>query len=142
MTQPGIKSNKVWRLFCVLFSVSSAILPLVASAALVPCSGPNCGYCEFLQLGKNIIDFMMYIVFPIVTLMIIYGGFMILTAASSERAKQGRSIITSAITGLLIALLAWLALDTILKLVAPEPSSGGPAVIRGFGPWNQLKCSP
>ncbi len=111
---------------------------IVQSAGLVPCGGINekpCSYCDLLELFKGVIDFLMYIIFPLATIMIVWGGIVIMTARESpERVKQGRGIITAAVVGILIALLSWLILDTIFKVVAVGWSN------TGLGPWNQLKC--
>lgn len=127
-------------LFSILYSLFS-ILPAQA-AGLVPCGGLSpgenpCTYCDLLKLFKGVIDFLMYIIFPIATIMIIWGGIVIMTARESpERVKQGRAIITAAVVGILIALLSWLILDTIFKVIAVGWSN------TGLGPWNQLKCNP
>lgn len=110
-------------------STSAALGPIV------PCTGLNCSWCDLLRLGKNIIDFLMYAIFPIATVMIIWGGFLILISGGSiDRAQRGRKALTAAIAGLLIALLAWIILDTIIKIVAPNFQAAS------FGPWNQLQC--
>jgi len=120
--------------FTFLFSVSFALLPLVTIAALVPCgtsTTPPCTWCHLGQLIKNIIDFLMYIVIPLAAVMIVVGGIMIMTAGSStERVAKGKEIVTAAVVGLLIALLSWLIIDMIIKLL-----TGG-----RIGPWNKLTC--
>lgn len=121
--------------FAFLFSVSFALLPLVVVAAgLVPCGGadqPLCTWCHLMQLITNVISFLIYIVIPLATVMIVVGGIFIMTAGgSTERVSKGREIVTAAITGLIIALLSWLIIDTIIKIIA-----GG-----SFGPWNKLSC--
>ena len=142
MTQQG----SVKRLFRVSlafwFSVGFALLPIIAGAAgLVPCGGLShgenpCTYCDLLKLFKGIIDFLMYVIFPIATIMIIWGGIVIMTARESpEQVKRGRAIITAAVVGILIALLSWLILDTIFKVIAPNFK------VANLGrPWQQLNC--
>ena len=111
--------------FCFVLSAASV------SAALIPCEGLSCQFCDLFKLVKNVLDFGVKIAIPIAVITIVYGGIMILTAgASPERAKQGKDIVTAAIIGLVIVLLAWLILDTLIKLIAKGE----------FGPWNQLKC--
>jgi len=119
-------------IFYFLFSI------LIAEAALVPCgtsTTPPCTWCHLMQLVKNIINFMMYLVFPLAAIMIVIGGIMIMTAAgSTERVAKGREIVTAAVTGLLIALLAWLIIDTIIGIIAVGWDN------LKIGPWNKLKC--
>jgi len=119
----------------ILFSIFYFLLStLIVEAALVPCgtsTTPPCTWCHLMQLIKNVIDFLMYIVIPLAAVMIVVGGIFIMTAGgSTERVSKGREIVTAAIVGLLIALLSWLIIDTIIKIIA-----GG-----SFGPWNKLSC--
>jgi len=89
-----------------------------------------------MQLFKNIIDYLIYIIFPLAAVMIVVGGGFIMTAAGSpSRVSKGKEIITAAIIGLLIVLLSYLIIDTIIKIIAVDWNS-----VR-IGPWNELKCS-
>ena len=125
-------------LLSTLYFLASTLI--VQSAGLVPCGGFGqnpCTYCDLLVLADGIIRFLMYIIFPIATIMIGWGGIVIMTARESpERVKQGRAIITAAVVGILIALLSWLILDTIFKVIAPNFEAAS------LGPWQQLRCNP
>ncbi len=104
--------------FYFLLSTSS-----VNAAGLVPCGGPppepECNLCFLLQMGKNIVYFLLeYIAIPIAVLVIIYGAFMIMFAAGNEdRVKSGRGIIQTAVFGVVIALAAWLIVNTIISVL-------------------------
>jgi hypothetical protein len=120
--------------FCFLASSGFA-----NAAGLVPCgTGPGekmCTWCNLFDLFKNVIDFMMMIIFPIATVYIIYGGFLMLTAGDNQsRFGDGRKAITSAVIGILIALLSWLILDTIFKTLAVGWND------LQIGPWNEISC--
>ena len=143
-------TKKAKNIFSIIIPAIVIVIVIVivarpaAAAGLVPCGAIDakgnivnpCNYCYFLQLIKNVIDFLTYLVFPLATAMIIYGGFtMMFDMGSSERHQKGRQIITKAVTGILIALLAWLVIDTIIKVIAPDFTASS------IGPWNQLKCS-
>jgi len=135
-----MKKIILFSIFYFLFST------LIVEAALVPCGGegqPACTWCDLMQLIKNVIDFLMYLVIPLSVIMIVVGGIIIMTAAgSTQRASRGKEIVTAALTGLLIALLSWIIIDTILKIISTAPQGSGPAVIEGYGPWNKIKCNP
>lgn len=124
-------------LLSTFYFLASALV--VQSAGLVPCGGfgqDPCTYCDLLKLLKGVINFLMYIIFPLATIMIVWGGIVIMTARESpERVKQGRSIITAAVVGILIALLSWLILDTIIQVMAPNFK-----VVNLGRPWQQLNC--
>jgi len=144
-----MKKTILFFIFYFLFFIS------VANAAglvpLVPCGGkdasgnsqPACTWCYLMQMFKNIVDFLIYIIFPIAAAMIVIGGISIMTAAGSPaKISKGREIITAAIIGLLIALFSWLIIDTIIKVLAGIPTGGGAGeILKGLGPWNTLKCS-
>lgn len=116
--------------------------PAGAAEGFVPC-GPGtpgnvaCTYCHFLQMGDRILQFVMYVIFPIAAVMFTVGGFFIMTAGeSAERYKKGTGVVKAAAIGVLIALLAWVILDTIITLVARNYAGA-----RGNAlPWYTLEC--
>ncbi len=68
---------------------------------------PNCGFCCTMNTIYKITNWLFYILILLVTIFIIYGGFVIITASGDpEKAGKGRQILTYAIVGLAIALLA------------------------------------
>lgn len=104
--------------YFLLFSV------FIAQAALVPC-GPGsgagaCTFCQLFTLAERVINFAIFnIAVPLAVIAIIYGGFVIMTAGdSTEKAKKGKSILTAAVVGVVIALASWLIIDTILNVIA------------------------
>lgn len=108
-----------------------------AETGLVPCNGLQCNFCHLLTLAENVIDFgLYYIAVPLVVIFTIYGGFVILTAGDKpEKVSDGRKIITSAVIGLLIALLAWLLIDTILQVIAGNNLTGN-----WWNPGAEIRC--
>jgi hypothetical protein len=72
-----------------------------------PCYTGDVGIIMLLGTIFNITNWLFYILMLAVTLMIIYGGFLYITAAGDpEKAGKGKSVLTFAIIGLVIALLA------------------------------------
>ena len=85
-----------------------------------------CTFCHFLQLGQNVMNFFLMIVFPLAILMLVYGGILIMfSAGSPSRVSRGKEIITAAIVGVLIALLAWLFIDITIRVLAGSKQLGG-----------------
>lgn len=119
-------------IFCFLISAFYFASFAFAADGLVPCgpgtSKPSCQFCDLLTLVEKIINFALYMIaIPLSVIFIIYGGFTIMTAGSSpERVKTGRSVIKAAVVGLLIALFAWMIVNTILTVLAGE---------KKFEPW-------
>ena len=114
---------------CQCTSLSAPISPLRPSSRLLPKILPDCdpslapsqggcGIPQFIQLLKNIIDFLTIIVFPIGAGVIIWGGITIMIAGgSTERVAKGRKIIWAAVIGIAIALGAWLIINAIYLLL-------------------------
>jgi hypothetical protein len=105
---------------------------------LVPCdvqtgggsaTANPCRACHLWQLVRRLIDFLLIAIVPLVGLALAIGGLKIVMAAGSEGSiSRGKEIIVSGIWGLVIALAAWLIINTIIQFIAnPDifPFSGG-----------------
>jgi len=113
------------------------ILPqLTLGAGLVPCGGEGeaeCTACDLLVLAQNIVKFVFEIIFVVVTVMLVAGGLIWITAGGKpERIAQGQKIMTNAIIGVVIVLVSWLIINTILWFFA----GGDP------GEWWKISCEP
>jgi len=70
------------------------------------------------QLIGNIVKTLMGVVGVVAVLMIVWGGVMYMTSAGSEeRIGTAKKIITGAIIGLVISLLAYVIIDFVIKAV-------------------------
>lgn len=112
-------------------------LPGLANAqGLVPigCQNPeSCGTCEFVELINNVVRFLILIASFIATLLIIYGGFKLVTSGGNVSAKQSaKSIVVNTLIGYVIILAAFLIVNTILGLLLP---GGSPAL-----GWQRIEC--
>lgn len=57
--------------------------------------------------------------------------------------EKGKKVLMNAGIGLIIIFLAWLMVDTIIKILSKQDiTSITPAVIGDFGPWNKITCTP
>ena len=76
-----------------------------------------CDFTYVIKLVNNIITFLLFkIATPLVALIVTYAGFLILTSGgSSEKVTKGKHIFTNVIIGYVIALCAWLIVNTIMK---------------------------
>ncbi len=79
--------------------------------------GTPCNFDQLILLINNVITFLLFtIATPLVALIVCYAGFLLLTAGgNSERVTQGKSIMKNVIIGYIIALAAWLIINTIVK---------------------------
>lgn len=128
----------VFIVICLLFLIS---FQGAFAQGLVPCGGAGqrpCSICDFGILVINITNFLIYnIAIPLAGLMIVIGGVMIMIgAASEERVKAGKKMFTNAIVGIVIVFLAWLMVDTVIKVLTG--SFGQRSFFGTFGPWNSL----
>lgn len=85
--------------------------------ALPPTSG-GCNFGHFIYLIGEIIKLLMTkVVIPLAVLMMIWAGYVIMTAGGNEsKYERGKTIMTTAIVGVIIALLAPLIIDFLRKL--------------------------
>lgn len=132
----------------LLFAASIALaLPVFTFAAgtsgagLVPCgatSGPQsteCQACDLVQLLQKVIMFLIGLAIPIAVAMFAWAGILYFTSASAqENISKARSIFSSALFGFLIAITAWLVINTILNTILDKkqyPNSN----------WFHIDCS-
>lgn len=130
--------------------------PLLATAQVAPFSGPiippqcqlsaaraNIGSCTLCHLAIVVINltnlFMFAIALPSTALLIAIGGIFVLVAGPSEtRLQFGKNILKTTVVGFLIVVLAWLAVDTTIKVLTNNAAGRNLIRASGFGPWNQI----
>lgn len=100
---------------------------------IITTGGPTgpCDFCDGLIVTSNVVQFIWQIAFVIAVGMIVWGALQLMTSGGSEeRVSKGRKTMTAAVTGLAIALVAWLFVNELLQLLSGKP---------GF-PWSQITC--
>lgn len=103
---------------------------------LVPCEGPGCNACHVVQLGNNILRWLIGVLTIVFALVTAWAGFGLVTSGGNTQAKtQAKSLMTNAIIGFLIVLAAWLIVDTLLKSLLSEENGN----LQGR-PWSQVEC--
>lgn len=119
--------NKRQILFLVLLIL---VTPLLANAQLVPCDD-NCTFQDFNTLATNIINFLLFVIaIPLATIMIIWGGvLLVLYPANPGYKDRAKKIIYTAIIGLFLALAAYLIVKTIIDIFVNPSSEVGPSII-------------
>ena len=123
----------------VLFVFSFFAFSSYANAALVNCgtgSDDPCTICHLFSLIDTIITFLLFnILFPLAVVAFLVGGlFLLFGGGNQQRVTTGRTIITTAIIGILIAFAAWLIIDVIIGSIISEDML--------FAPWNEFpRCN-
>ncbi|MFH1192953.1 MAG: pilin [Candidatus Jorgensenbacteria bacterium] len=100
---------------------------------IITTGGPKgpCDFCDGLIVTSNVIQFIWQIAFVVAVGMIVWGALQLMTSGGSEeRVSKGKKTMTAAVTGLVIALVAWLVVSEILQFLSGEPSF----------PWSQITC--
>jgi hypothetical protein len=95
------------------------ITPFVGK--LVPCDGVDpsgvvtCKFEHVIIFIKNLINFLIFILAPIiVALVLLWGGVLLLTSGgSTEKATKAKQMIFKALIGLVIAMTAWLIVQAV-----------------------------
>ena len=118
----------------------------ILSGPIVPCgtkANPTpCTLCDIFKMMQTIITFIGAAIFVIATIFIAVGGVIILASAGSpDKVGQGKAMITSAIIGVIIALLSWVIINEVLIVVSGSTTINGQRVGKIFDwPWNQIQC--
>ncbi len=125
------------RLVAITFAFFLVAVPDSAAAqGLVPvmCQNPQtCGTCEFVELINNVISFLITFASIAATLLIVYGGFRLVTSGGNVNTrKEATNILTNVIIGYVILLAAFLIINTILGVLLP----GGSRVLG----WQHIEC--
>ncbi|OGZ00597.1 MAG: hypothetical protein A2946_03180 [Candidatus Liptonbacteria bacterium RIFCSPLOWO2_01_FULL_53_13] len=83
---------------------------------------PDHSFCGLIQTFVNVIYFGITILFfVLIPFFIMYGGFLILTSmGSSEKVGEGRKMVTGAIVGAVIGLVAFFIIDAFFTFIGPN----------------------
>ncbi|MCH7828755.1 hypothetical protein IH982_02780 [Patescibacteria group bacterium] len=114
-------------------------LPLLifAQQGLVPCgeAGNPCKLCHLFQLVNNILNWVLFVIIPIIApIFIVIGGIYLLIARGDPGMfSKGKSVLTATVIGLIIVYTAYVLLSTVL-------TSLGVANWTGLGSWWQIAC--
>lgn len=104
------------RNYVLLFGMLSiALIPVVTTAQIVPCSGPDCNWNSLIELAERILDFIITISIIVAALMFAYAGWLFFSdSGNSSNVEQGKKIFAAVVIGLVIVLTAWLVVNTII----------------------------
>jgi len=128
----------------IILIISGLVLPMFVwaqgrlSGPLVPCgrAGQNpCTLCDIFVMIQHVIDFITAGLFVLAGIFIAIGGVRMLTSAGiPEHVDAGKRMITSAIIGIVIALLSWAILNMLFLGLFGEQ--------RGYfqWPWYEIHC--
>lgn len=106
------------KLTVVFFTALAVALPLGVAHAVSyidPSHSLGLGTSDLRTTVTNIINWVLGLLGIIAVIMILYGGFIWLTAAGNEEnVTKAKNILSAAIIGLVIILLAWAIVNYVL----------------------------
>ena len=89
-----------------------------AAGPLLPNCAPDCKWQDFITLANNVLQFMIYLAVIVSAVMFAYAGFLYLTSGgSADKVKKAHSVFWSVFVGIIITLVAWVAVDTLLNIL-------------------------
>ena len=98
------------------FLLVLSLIPVLSSATLVTCNGPDCTIGKFFETLVEIYKFIVFqIATPLAVIALIIGGiFMMISAGNPNTFATGRKIMISAIIGLALAFCSYLIISFVL----------------------------
>ena len=83
-----------------------------------------CNFSYFMDLINGLIKFMLFVIAtPFVAIIIMYTGYLFLTAGGSAgQTEKAKKILFNVVIGYVIALAAWLIINTIIGALNVDPS--------------------
>ncbi len=127
----------------MLFIVGTALLGFIDTAhassdilSKVSCTGADCQLCNLFELINGVIGFLMFsVAAPLAAISFAIAGIKFFTSAGNPaKLQQAKSIFLYVFIGVIIALSAFIIIDTIMKSLLPDGETK-------FGPWNSVKCA-
>ena len=129
------KNKAFLRIFfsiCLLFFSFGVVSS--TKAALVPCGldgTANCTLCHLVLGFKNIYDYLLSLLLAATTLVIVVAGVMYMVSSGAKgMIEKAKSAFTYALTAMILALLAWLIINTVLNALGYNKS----------GSWWTFSC--
>jgi hypothetical protein len=106
---------------------------------LIPCDGPECQACHFVQLGQNLLEWFIKTMAAVIALVFAWGGMkMVMSGGNTEGVSEAKGMMTNAVIGFIILLASWLIINTVLNVViSKNPEIQGRL---GEGMWSQIEC--
>ncbi len=134
MKKPFLQRITVVMMFLLIFFVIA--MPAVSFAkiksGIIPCgntppgatleqiNAEACDFNDFLQLGKNIINYLVLLSIPLAAIAFAWAGFLYITSGGSEgKIGKAKDIFWKVMWGFIFILTAWLIVYSITKFLDP-----------------------
>lgn len=115
-------------LLTALATVATLALPTASYAVISyvdPSTSIGLGTADLKDTVVNIINWVLGLLGIVAVIMILWGGFTWLTAAGNEeKVEKAREVISAAVIGLVIILLAWAIVNYVLGTASNVSGTG------------------
>lgn len=106
------------KIYLAVLFLSLIILPAVAGAQSIgiPCDGVTtpCDFNKLVELGANVMNFLILISIPLATIAFAWVGIMFLTAGGNPgQVEKAKEVFVKVLKGFLFVLTAWLIVRLI-----------------------------
>lgn len=131
-------------LVAIALPSAAAFLPSPIVPAACRIGGSGCTLCHLGELVINLTQYLIYgVALPGTVLLVAIGGLMLLISGASEKRRTlGKEILTSTLIGAIIVLVAWLGVDTLIKVLTLKNAGGPPGkFLEQLGPWNEFEVT-
>lgn len=137
------KSVKKYLFILIILGLAMPLISLAGkmdlNGPIVPCgtkANPTpCTLCDIFVLVQRIIDYIIAVLVVFAPIFIVIGGIMILVSgAKPEQVSLGKRMITNAIIGVIISLLAWTLVNMVFNQLVSKDTEKFP------WPWYEIKC--
>lgn len=108
--------------------IDNGIVPLdcgynIRSLANRDGTGRICGFTDLIRLIQRIIEYIFVLILPLAALVFAYAGFLYLTSGgSASKRDAARKAMTNVLIGIIIVMLAWIAVKTLLVALGVDES--------------------
>ena len=117
-----MKFNKLAKFAVIAGTLGAMALPVISHAATtfsIESVDVGLGQADLKQTVLNVIRLVLGLMTLIAVVLVIYGGFVWLTAAGNEEnVEKAKKIISAAVIGLIVILLAWAVVIFVARTTA------------------------
>ncbi len=103
----------------LIFLTLLILIPVITDAGIIPCDN-DCDFEDFIQLIRNIIDWIIKISVPVATGVFAWAGFKYMTSGVVDQKSEAKEMIRKVFIGFVVILSAWLIVSTIINALLNE----------------------
>ncbi|HPI67214.1 MAG TPA: pilin [bacterium] len=135
-----MKKNITW-LLLLLFLILIPLKSQAADIALSCYDTGNCNLCNALELGQKIMRAILGLAGSLALLFFVLAGFkMILSQGNASKFGEAQKMMTTAVVGIFIVLLAWTIVNFVIwALVSGQGTPGAGQIFTK--PWQTIECN-